>query len=183
MPRYLIKMEKDGEQRYLEWSTIVDAPVTYGMTYDELLEYYRDEYGAHSMDDLVGERGRMSRVMEKGTSEHMAESVEQTIFPNRAGDDESELTYDEIWEKYVAGRPADGDEDDEDEDEDEDEDVLSDFQRLCAMLTRAGVGFRENFKQGKRIIEVPVGSTTARFFCDADGLLVGVDTGEPQNSL
>lgn len=175
MPRFIIKMEKDGDERYLEWSTIVDAPVTYGMTYDEFLDYYRDEYGANSMDNLLGEHGRMRRVQTHGTSARMDESVHQTIAHNRAGDKESELDYDGIWQKYVVERP----ENDEDEpEEEESEDVLGDFHRLCAMLGRAGIEFRENLTLGKRILDVPVGSTSVRFTCEFDGRLESVTEAE-----
>lgn len=180
MPRYIIKMERDGEERYLEWSTIVDAPVTYGMGYDEFLEYYRDEYGAHSMDGLLGEHGRMRRVRAHGTSARMDESVHQTIAHNRAGDGETELDFDGIWEKYVVGRPTG---DDEEEPTPSPEDVLGDFYRLCAMLGRAGVDFRETLKLGKRILDIPVGSTTVRFTCDADGRLQRVEPGEAPTAL
>ncbi len=180
MPRYIIKMEKDGDERYLEWSTIVDAPVTYGMTYDEFLEYYRDEYGAHAMDDLLGEHGRMRRVQAHGTSARMDDSVLQTIAHNRAGEKETELDFDGIWERYVAGRPAGEQEEDPTPSP---EDVLGDFYRLCAMLGRAGVEFREILELGKRILDVPVGSTMVRFTCDADGRLERVEPGDTPTGL
>jgi len=164
MPKFIIKMEKDGEERYLEWSTIVDAPVTYGMPYDEFLEYYRVEHGARSMDDLLSECGRMERVRKNGTSEHGSKSVHDTISCNRAGDKESEITYDEIWQKYVVEREDDGD-------PEEQGDPLGDFDRLRAMLGRAGIKFREILQMGERIVEIDVGSTAVRFTCDADGRL------------
>lgn len=180
MPKFIIKMEKDGEERYLEWSTIVDAPVTYGMTYDEFLEYYRVEYGAHSMDNLVGEHGRMQRVHAKGTSERDAKSVHDTIIPNRADDKETELTYDEIWQKYVVERPQ-NDKESEPEPEPEPgpepgpEDTLGDFNRLRAMLSRADIEFRETLKSGERIVDLPMGSTVVRFVCGPDGRLQSVE--------
>lgn len=45
MGRFLIRLDGDEGPRYLEWSTIVDAPVTFGMTREELATHYRDEYG------------------------------------------------------------------------------------------------------------------------------------------
>ena len=164
MPRFIIRMEKDGDERYLEWSTVVDSPVTYGMTFDEFLAYYRDEYGASSMDGLLGEHGRMSRVRENGTSERGATSVHDTIAHNRAGEDETHLDYDGIWQQYVLDRP-------EDIRNEGSEDPIGDFYRLCAMLTRADVEFREVLRSGERVLDVPVGSTVVRFMCDADGRL------------
>lgn len=174
MPRFIIKMEKDGDERYLEWSTVVDAPVTYGMEYDEFLEYYRTEHGARSMDGLLGEHGRLTRVHANGTSERGSKSVHETIAHNRAGPDESELDYDGIWQKFVVERPT-GD-DDDDSEEPGPEEILGDFYRLCAMFGRAGVDFRETLKMGERILDVDVGSTIVRFTCDADGHLQRVGT-------
>lgn len=167
MPRFIIKMEKDGDERFLEWSTVVDSPVTYGMTYDEFLEFYQREYGISRMDDLLGERGRMARVWKHGTSERGADSVHDTITPNRAGENETELDYDGIWQTYVLDRPED--------DDDEPEDPIGDFYRLCAMLTRAGVEFREVLRSGERILDVSMGSTVVRFVCDADGCLKSIE--------
>lgn len=44
---------------YLEWSTVVDAPVTFGMTLEEFREHYREQYGAASMAEL---EQRLARV-------------------------------------------------------------------------------------------------------------------------
>jgi len=176
MGKFIIKMEKEGDERYMEWSTIVDAPVTYGLRYDEFLAYYREEHGRRDMDDLLSEFGRMARVQKNGTSEHGVESVHDTISNNRAGDKESHLTYDEIWQKYVVER-------EDDEKRDEQEDPVGDFDRLRAMLARAGVEFHDVLRSGQRIVDVPVGSITVRFACDADGRLQSIGPGEPQKSL
>jgi hypothetical protein len=179
MPKFIIKMEKDGDERYLEWSTVVDAPVTYGMSYDEFLKYYRNEYGANSMDNLVGEHGRMRRVRENGTSERGSKSVHETISHNRAGKNETELDFDGIWQTYVVERPQDGD----DGGDEAGADPIGDFYRLCAMFSRAGIEFHEVLKGGERIVEIDVGSTPVRFACDWDGHLQSVGPGDPQNSL
>jgi len=47
-----IKHPKTGHDVYFEWSTIVDGPVTYGMTLEEFKAYYKDEYGRHGMESL-----------------------------------------------------------------------------------------------------------------------------------
>lgn len=41
MPRFIIKLTdpKDGLSYYLIWSTVVDAPVTYGLSLDEIKEW------------------------------------------------------------------------------------------------------------------------------------------------
>ena len=93
MPRYIIKIK----DRYFEYSTVVDAPVTYGMTLDEFKKYYTEEYGRSSEVNL---KQRLERVESKGTSSYMDESVEATISGNVAGENGKSLTVDEIYEKY-----------------------------------------------------------------------------------
>ena len=70
--RYIIKLSTPRGDRYLEWSTIVDAPVTYGMPLDEFTAYYRDQYGAEGMRALPE---RMARVEAKGTSDRISRDV------------------------------------------------------------------------------------------------------------
>lgn len=50
MPRYIIKIK----DKYFEWSTIVDAPVTNGMSLTEFRSYYQSEYGEDAMKNLDG---------------------------------------------------------------------------------------------------------------------------------
>lgn len=79
MSRYIIKLtdKRDLKDYYLEWSTIVDAPVTYGMTLDGFKIYYQGEYGISGMRDLPE---RLKRVEEKGTSAFSPfDSVEDTL--------------------------------------------------------------------------------------------------------
>ena len=78
MPRYICKL--DG--LYFEWSTVVDAPVTPGMTLPEFEAYYRDEYG-RSEFPLLAER--LARVEATGTSSLIHGSVDEVIEYNRAG--------------------------------------------------------------------------------------------------
>jgi len=109
MGQHIVKLEKEGhEPRYLIWSTIVDAPVTYGMPLKELKSFYRDEYGRRDFE--LNFDDRMKRVHEKGTSAHMDRNASETILVNRAGPNETELTHEEIWIKYVDERPDDSDE-------------------------------------------------------------------------
>lgn len=96
MPKYICKLEG----MYFEWSTVVDAPTTYGMTLEDFTAYYRERYGSHDMDapDDAGFAARMRRVEAKGTSTHCYDSVEELVEGNRAGPDESELTVPELAE-------------------------------------------------------------------------------------
>lgn len=105
MPRYIVKLtdSKTNTNYYLEWSTVVDAPVTYGMSLDEFMRYYRDAYGSEGMKDLPN---RLKRVEEKGTSSQINETVESVIFGNRAGEGETEMSIDEIITEYCVNRPV-----------------------------------------------------------------------------
>jgi hypothetical protein len=98
MGRYIIKIK----DYYLEWSTVVDAPITFGMTLDEFKGYYRDEYGKDAMRRLPG---RLQRVEEKGISAHDLDGIESLGKFNRAGPDESTLTLDEIYQAYCLQEP------------------------------------------------------------------------------
>lgn len=94
MGRAIIKIK----DRYFEWSSVVDAPVTYGMTEDELRAWVRLHYG------LVGERelpARLARVEMFGTSAP-GYSLKDILAGNRAGPDEKPLTADQIYEMYAA---------------------------------------------------------------------------------
>lgn len=104
MPRYIVKMEREGVSRYMEWSSIVDAPITYLMSLEEFKEYYQEEYGRRGMEDLDD---RMERVEKTGISAHAGiREVESLWRYNRAGEEEAELTEEEVWVKYHDERPT-----------------------------------------------------------------------------
>ena len=97
MGRYLIKLEN----YFLEWSTVVDAPVSFGMSLDELKEYIKAEYGNEGMIMLPE---RLQRIEKTGTSA-IGYNVNQVIQGNRAGPKESKLTKKEIYEAYCQQKP------------------------------------------------------------------------------
>lgn len=99
MGTYIIKLA----DHYLEWSSVVDAPVTNGMTLDEYKEFYRDEYGRANFESVMsdGFAARMKRVEERGTSAFDDKTVEDTIWLNRAGPKEKPLHKEEIIEFYI----------------------------------------------------------------------------------
>lgn len=74
---------------FFEWSSIVDAPVTRGMTREQYEEYYAFRHG-----DNLSER--MGRALATGTSSVHYESLEDLIRGNRAGPGETEATFEEI---------------------------------------------------------------------------------------
>jgi hypothetical protein len=93
MGRAIVKIK----DKYLEWSSIVDAPLTWGMTLDELKEYIKAEYGSNGLLDL---KNRLSRIEEKGTSYIDCCSVEDVISFNRAGPYETDLTKEQLYTAY-----------------------------------------------------------------------------------
>lgn len=93
MARGLIKIK----DKYLEWSTMVAAPVTYGMTLDQLRDWIKEEYGRAGLEELPRD---LENVERQGTAFQINLPLEELISNNRAGDGETELTLDQIYEKY-----------------------------------------------------------------------------------
>lgn len=89
MGRGIVRLAPD---EYIEWSTVVDAPVSYVMTTEEALR----EFGLARVlrADLDGTSYRSPRL-----------TLADLLDSNRAGPDESMATLDEIREKYRASRP------------------------------------------------------------------------------
>ncbi len=106
MGRYLIRVECP-EERFLEWSTIVDAPVTGAMTESDLREYIRLWQGLDGLRDLDQ---RLKRCREKGTSALDGSTLAGVIACNRAGPNETNLTLEEIIERYCIDPEAAGEE-------------------------------------------------------------------------
>ena len=86
------------KDKYFEWSTIVDAPVTYGMNKEELRNYIKEEYGNRGLRELPQ---RLERVEEKGASWQSGANLEDTIRLNRAGENEETITKEGIYNKFT----------------------------------------------------------------------------------
>lgn len=97
MGEFIVKVA----DHYLLWSTIVDAPVSWGLTREEFERFYARQYGEQGMARLPE---RMARVDRKGTSAFNVESADDTMWLNRAGPDEIALSKAEIIEWYVRRR-------------------------------------------------------------------------------
>lgn len=69
MGKFIIKIH----DHYLEWSTIVDAPITLGMSLDEFRAYYQDMYGR--ADAMYGLPDRIARADATGTSALFGKSL------------------------------------------------------------------------------------------------------------
>lgn len=100
MPRYILKLDK----WYFEWSTIVDAPVTFALTLDAFKEYYQTEYGLQGMKGLPA---RLEQVENYGTSAIPSQTADQLIQFNRAGDNEENLSKELIIEHYLYSEDED----------------------------------------------------------------------------
>lgn len=106
MPRYIIKLNDGSRDYYLEWSTIVDAPVSKGMSREELRSYIKHLYDLEGLEAL--DNDRLPRVDAKGTSSILHKDAHETIKYNRAGRaytkdgelEEVSLSKKEIIEQY-----------------------------------------------------------------------------------
>lgn len=100
MGTFIMKIndEKDNTDYYLEWSNVVDAPVTNGMSLDEFKEYYKERYGSAGMERLYE---RMKRVSETGVSAHPPfDKIHEYFAFNRAGENDCTLSKEEILNHY-----------------------------------------------------------------------------------
>lgn len=93
MPRYIIKLN----DRYMEYSTVIDDIITYPLTLEEFKKYYLKEYGECSVSKL---EEKLERVEQNGTSSMIFKNVYDIIKYNRAGEDEDTLTIPEFLD-YV----------------------------------------------------------------------------------
>lgn len=98
MGRAIIKIK----DYYLIWSSVVDAPVSFGMNRADLEAWLKEEYGR------AGFPGWLQLIPvadERGTSFYERDSVEDTIDGNRAGPMGACLTLDEIYTAYCLQEP------------------------------------------------------------------------------
>lgn len=105
MGRGIVKL---GKEWYVEWSTVVDAPVTFGMNREELIEYLFEQEGYkwHDLDDPrileIIERdvsNRLERIDQKGTSFYHYRSADFIKY-NRAGKNETRLDLNQLIDWY-----------------------------------------------------------------------------------
>jgi hypothetical protein len=94
---------------YLEWSTIVDAPVNVFKSRERLKKYYMDQAGECFNESGFARKMALVDVYgtDSGVSIDVEKAVERTIRRNRAGSKESELTLDEIYRVYCLGEKLD----------------------------------------------------------------------------
>jgi hypothetical protein len=96
MPKFLVKL---ADNEYVEWSTVVDAPLTPIMDREQALEHsYRGIRGGREVERRVYAAERVDRT---DRNNHSAlwldpEPVEEIIAGNRAGEGETELTLEQL---------------------------------------------------------------------------------------
>lgn len=111
MGRGIVKLANEKSEWYVEWSTVVDAPVSFGASREEVIEYMRDSafksmYMHDPEDKFVKELvekevdSRLRRLDSKGTSFIYAESADKFIRFNRAGKNETCLNKEQLIEWY-----------------------------------------------------------------------------------
>lgn len=94
MGRFLV--HHDGV--FLEWSTVVDAPVTVGMTAEELEDHIRAQYGSEGVSGLPA---RIARTVANGTScISPPYSFDDLVDYNRAGPEETQLNREQLVRIY-----------------------------------------------------------------------------------
>ena len=98
MPKFIVKLH----DYYMEFSTIVDAPTTFGMKRAEFEDYYRKQYGESGMRELPA---RMERVDANGTSALNKECVADMMRFNHAGPNERRLSIKQIYESHCLMQP------------------------------------------------------------------------------
>lgn len=78
---------------FFEWTTMSDAPVTYGLSREEFEAYYRDEYGRSGMEGLPR---RIERAIQFGTSCYLGTTFDDLVRTNHAGPKGKRLSRDEL---------------------------------------------------------------------------------------
>lgn len=100
MLRFVIKI---GDDRFLVWSTISDAPVTRGMSKQQMIDYLVDDV-CHSVDEdlaLENAKRRVCRADRTGTSlKNDDRSVDNVISFNRAGPRQTRLSVQSLIKEY-----------------------------------------------------------------------------------
>lgn len=94
MPRFIVKL---GDGFLLEWSTVVDAPLHFGLRVDAFRRYYQAEHG-EPVDEA-----RIERALASGTSSRGGDSAEGY---NRAGPGETELTPEQLVDVWCFSEDA-----------------------------------------------------------------------------
>lgn len=100
MPRLIGKFSKGEINYYFDYFT-VDGTASPAMR----LEEYREHYlRLHGPDGLAKLPQRLERANEKGTSSRRRGSLDDMIKGNRAGEDQAELSAEQLIERLLSQR-------------------------------------------------------------------------------
>lgn len=91
--RSILREMVHGTEMFIVWSSIVDAPITFAMTQEELRLWWSEEYGRAGREQLNGHFARG----DFGT-------LEDELVVNRAGADETHLTREQIIDYFFERR-------------------------------------------------------------------------------
>lgn len=92
------------KDKYLVYSSVVDAPITFGMDKSELIAFFKEEMGRLHVVSVSFKRS-LERVDKCGTSLMLDKSAEETLEGNHAGPDGECLTPEEVYKAYVLREP------------------------------------------------------------------------------
>jgi hypothetical protein len=99
MGRSFVKHTVEGEDRYLVWSSVIDAPITYADTLASLRAYWKRDYGRVGLLDLD------RQIAHRG--EKWCRTVDEVVSCNKAGSGETQLTAEQIVQHYFVERKGD----------------------------------------------------------------------------
>lgn len=92
------------EGYFFEWSTVVDAPVTYGVDLEQFTDYYRSRYGELDFEHEWPKR--LERALATGCSSRIDRDLRSMVSFNHAGFEGTCLTFEQIIQIYcVEKRP------------------------------------------------------------------------------
>lgn len=99
--RCIIRLKKDDQEWYLEWSSTIKAPIIFGMNKEEMKVWLRKQ----SWFDFEIEK-LMNQIEKTGCGLPNVKSVEDLIVDNHAGDNKECLTYEQIVNKFCLRKDA-----------------------------------------------------------------------------
>mgnify|MGYP001128230156 CR=1 FL=1 len=103
MSKAIIKLtdKQTNNDYYLIWSTIVDAPVSYGMSYDKCVKLFIKDF---TDLELLHLSNYLTKLKETGSTANL--SIEELLEFNKAGANGEKLSSDEIIQDYCLTHTA-----------------------------------------------------------------------------
>lgn len=101
MGHSVISFKHDGARWFAVWSSVVDAPITCALTEAELVDWANWQHGERG---AVGWAAAIRFAKELGTSERGSSSAKDTAGINRAGRNETRLTWEQLKGQMVRQR-------------------------------------------------------------------------------